>query len=126
MTQTTVIWAPQSVETPFCRSVSQICCTTVFAATNSTGLSDLLAHSRLAHSHRITDLFPVSFSAQGLVHCGCHLPHVLPRVARRCFLSVGIHICCPPHNSIQIQLPFQLVGGICFFVNEGIQSAVTK
>ena len=102
----------------------QICCTTVFAATNSTGLSDLLSARGLAHSHRNTDPFVVSFGAQGLAHCGCQLPHASPHVARCCFLSVGIHICSPAHNSIQF--PFQLVGGICFFVNEGIQYTVTK
>ena len=41
MTQNTVIWTPKSVDTPFCPLFSQICCTTVFATTNSTGLSDL-------------------------------------------------------------------------------------
>ena len=124
MTQNTVIWTPKSVQTPFCRLLLQICCTTDLAATNSTGLSDLLSARVLAHSHHITDLFLVSFSVRGLAHCGCQLPHALPHVARRCFLSVGIHICSPPHNSIQF--PFQLVGEICLLVNEGIHYAVTK
>ena len=111
MTRKTVIWSPNSVETPFCRSISEICYTTVFAATNSTGLSDLLSVRGLAHSHRIRGMFLVYFSARGLT-----LPHALPHVA--------IHICCPPHNSIQF--PFQLVGGVSLWVNEGIQYAVTK
>ena len=105
MTLNTVIWTLISVETPFCQSFSQICYTTAFAATNSTGLSDLL-------------------SARGLAHCGCQLPHALAHVACCCFLSVGIHICSPPHNSIKF--PLQLVGGVCLLVNEGIQYAVTK
>ena len=74
--------------------------------------------------HRITDLFFVSLSARGLAHCGYQLPQVLPHVVCCCFLSVGIHIRSLPHNSIQF--PFQLVGGICFLVNEGIQYTVTK
>ena len=118
MTQNTLIWTAKSVGTPFCRSISQICCTTVLAATHSTGLSNVLSVRGLAHSQCITDLFLASFGARGLAHCGCQLPHALPHVARRCFLSVGIHICSPPHNNIHF--PFQLVGGICFFVNEGI------
>ena len=101
-----------------------MCSTTVFVVTNSTKLSDLLSARGLAYSHRITDLFFVTFSAGGLAHCGCHLPQALPHVACCCFLSVGIHICSPPHNTIQF--PFQLVGGICFLVNEGIQYATTK
>ena len=124
MTRNTVIWTLKLVETPFCQSFSQMCYTTVFAATNSTGLSDLLSARGLAHSHHTTDLFLVSFSARGLAHCGCQLPHALPHVARCCFLSVGIHICSPPHNSIRF--PFQSVGGVCLLVYEGIQYAVTK
>ena len=124
MTRNTVISGLKSVETVFCRSVSKICRTTVFAATNSTGLSDLLSARGFAHSHHITDLFLMSFSARGLAHCAFQLPHVFPHVACCCFLSVGTHICSPPHNSIQF--PFQLVGGICFLVNEDIQYAVTK
>ena len=124
MTQSTVIWTPKSVETPFCRSFSQICCTDVFAATNFTGLSDLRSARGLAHLRRITDLFLVSFSARGLAHCGRQLPHVLPHITCCCFLSVGIHICSPPHNSIQFLL--QLGGGVCFLVNEGARDAVTK
>ena len=112
MTQTTVIWTPKSVQTPFCQSFSQICYTTVFAATNFTRLSDLLRACGLAHSNRITDLFLVSFSARGLAHCWCQLPHALPQVARCCFLSVGIHISSPPKNRIQFQ--FQLVAGRFF------------
>ena len=108
----------------FCRSFSQICSTTVFGVTNSTGLGDLLSARGLAHSHRITDLFFVTFSARGLAHCGCQLPQALPQVVCCCFLSVRIHICSLPHNSILF--PFQLVGGICFLVNEGIEYAVTK
>ena len=124
MTRNTVIWTLKSVETPFGQSVSQICHTIVFAKTNSTGLSNLLSAPGLAHSHRITDLYLVSFSAQGLAHCGCRLPHALPHVACGCFLSIGIHICYPPNNSIQF--PFQLVGGVCLLVTQGIQYAVTK
>ena len=124
MTGNTVIWTPKSVETPICQSFLQICYTAVFAATSSTGLSDLLSARGLAHSHRITDLFLVSFTVRGLAHCGCQLSHALPHVARCCFLSVGFHICSPPHNSIHF--PFQFVGGVCFLVNEGIQYAVTK
>ena len=63
MTQYTFIWAQNSVETPFCHSFSRICHTTVFPATNSTGLSDLLSARGLAHSHRITGLFFPYFSA---------------------------------------------------------------
>ena len=102
----------------------QICSTTVFVVTDSTGLSDLRSARGLAHSHRISDLFFVTFSARGLAHCGSQLPQALPHVACCLFLSVGIHICSPPHNSIQF--PFQLVGRICLLVNEGIQYAVTK
>ena len=63
MTQNTLIWALNSVETPFCHSLPQICHTTVFAATISRGLSDLLNARGLAHSNRITDLFLMNFSA---------------------------------------------------------------
>ena len=122
VTRNTVIWTPKSVELPFWKSFLQICSTPVFAATHSTGLSDLVTVRSFAHSHLITDLFLVSFSVRGLVHCGCQLRHALPQVARCCFLFVGIHICSPPHNSIQF--PFQLVGGVCFLVNENIQYAV--
>ena len=118
MTQNMVIWTLKSVETVFCRSSSQICSTTVFVGTNSTGLSDLLSARVLAHPHRITYLFFVTTSARGLAHCGCQLPQALLHVACCCFLSVGINICSPPNNGIQF--PFQLVGGICFLVNEGI------
>ena len=122
--ENTSIWALNLVETPFCHSFSQICYTRVFASTNSTGLSDLLSARGLAHSHRITDLFVVYFSARGLVHCTCQLPHSLAHLARCCFPSVGVYICSPPHNNIQF--PFQLVYGVCLLVNEGIQHAVTK
>ena len=118
MTGNTFIWALNTVEMPFCHLVSQICYTTAFSATNSTGLSDLLSARGLAHSNHITDLFLVSLSARGLAHCGFQLPHSSVHVARCCFLSVGIHICSPPHNSMQ--LPFQLVCGVCRLVNEGI------
>ena len=124
MTQNTVIWTPKSVETPFCWLFSQICCTDVCAATTSTGLSDLRSARGLAHSHPIADLSLVSFSGRGLAHCGCRLPHAVPQVACCCFLSVGIHICSPPHNSIEFL--FQLVGVIWFLVNDIIQYAVTK
>ena len=124
MTRNTAIRTPKSVETPFCQAFSQFCYKTLFAATISTGLSDLLSARGLLHTHRITDLFLVSFSVRGLAHCGCQLPHVFPHAARCSFLSVCIHICSPPHNSIQC--PFQLVGGACFLVNEGTQYAVTK
>ena len=124
MTRNTVISALKSVQTPFSQSFSQKYYTTVFAATNSTGLRDLLSVRGLAHSHCITDLFLVSFSTRGLAHCGCQLPHALPHVGRCCVLSVSIRFCSPPHNSIQF--PFQLVGGVCLFVNEGIQYTVTK
>ena len=123
-TQNAVIWGLNSVKTPFCHCSSQICYPTAFAATNSKGSNDPLSARGLAHSHRITDLFVVSFSARSLVHCRCQLPHALAHVAGCCFLSVGIHICSPPHNSIQF--PFQLVGGVCLLVNKGIQHAVTK
>ena len=118
MTRNTVFWTLNSVETPFCQWVSQICYITVFVATNSTGLRDLLSARGLPHSHRITDLFFVSFSARGLEHCRCQLAHGLPRVVRCCFLSVGIHSCSLPHNGIQF--PFQLAGGVFPLVNEGI------
>ena len=71
-----------------------------FAVTNSTGLSDLLSARGLAHSHRITDLFFVSSSAQGLAHCQCQLPQAVPHLACCCFLSVGIHTFSPPQYSI--------------------------
>ena len=124
MTQNTSIWAPNSVQSPFCHWFSQICHTTVFAATSSTGLSGLLSAPGLGHSHHNTDLFLVYFSARGFAHCGCQLPHSLAGVARCCLLSVGIHICSPPHNSIQFW--FQVVCRVCLLVNEGIQHAVTK
>ena len=81
MTQNTVIW---SVETPFCRSFSQSCCTRDFAATHSTGLSDLLFARGPAHSHHITDLFLVSFSARGLAHS------ITACVAARCALLLPV------------------------------------
>ena len=81
MTRNMVIWTLKSVETPFYQSFLQISSTTVFAATNSTGLSDLLSARGLVHSHRITNLFLVSCRARGLPHCGCQLPHVLLQVA---------------------------------------------
>ena len=105
MTQNTVIWTPKSVETLFCRSFSQICCTTVFAATNSTGLSDLLSAVSLAHSHHITDL--VSFSAGGAARCA-----LLPPVCRHPYLFSA-----PQQHPVSVSV----VGGICFLVNEGIQ-----
>ena len=113
MTQNTFIWDLNSVATPFCHTFQQICHTTVFRATNSTGLSDLVSARGLVHSQRITYLFLGSFSARGLAHCGRQLPHWLADVGRCCILSVGIHICSPPHSSIQFL--FQLVCWVVFW-----------
>ena len=118
MTRNTVIRTLESVKMVFCKSFSQICSTTLFVVIYSAALSELLSARGLGHSHCITYLFFVMFSVRGLEHCGCQLPQALPHVACRCFLSVGIHICSPPHNSIRFR--FQLVGGICFLVNDCI------
>ena len=119
MTRNTVIWTLNSVETPFCQSFSQICYKTCFASTDSTGVSDLLSARGVTHSQCITHPFLASFSARGRAHCGCQLPHLSARVACCCFLFLGIHICSPPHNSIQF--PSQSVGGVCLLVNEDIR-----
>ena len=113
MTQSKVIGTPKSVQTPFCQAFSQICYTTIFAATNFSRLSDLLSARGLVHSHRIADLFLVSFSARGLAHCRCQLQHALSPFALCCVLYFGIHICTPPYNSIQFL--FQLVCGVSFW-----------
>ena len=63
MTQNMFIWAPNSVETPLCHTFSQMGHTTLFPATNCTGLSNPLTARGPAHSHRITDLSFVYFSA---------------------------------------------------------------
>ena len=118
MTQNTFIWALNSVQKPFCRSLLQRCHTTVFRASNLTGLSNLLRARGVAHSHRITDLSFVYFSAGGLAYCGCQSPDSMAHIACCCFLSVGIHISSPPHKSIQFL--FQLDCGVCLMVNEGI------
>ena len=116
MTQNTFISAVNAVETPFCHSFSQIFHPTVFLATNSTGLSDLLSACGLVHSNRITNLFFVYF--RGLAHCGCQLPHSLAHVACCSFLPVSIHICSPPQN--RILFTFQLVCAVDLLINEGI------
>ena len=100
MTRNTFIRALNSVETPFCHSFSQICYTTVFAATNSPELSDLLSARGLAHSHRITNLFLVYFSLWGLAHCGCQLPLNLSRRANiNTSCAARTFRFCPFHNS---------------------------
>ena len=96
----------------------QIYHTTVFAAASSTGQSNLLSARGLARSHRITDLFLLYFGARGFAHCGCQLLHLLAHVLRGCFLSVGIHIPSPSHDSIQF--PFQVVCRVHLRVNEGV------
>ena len=100
ITQNRSIQALNLVHSLFRHSLWQICYTIVFAGTSSRGFSELVTARGLTHSYRTTNLFFVYFSAQSLTHWGCYLQHSLVHFVRCCFLSVGIHICSPPHNSI--------------------------